>query len=124
MFRLLMEACCYTNCKVSCIAYLGDQYRARKLRAEQDVYTWPTIGAAYRSKHTKQLKMTPNDKTDAMAYLKELVLKMVDADAKRSRPQNDASLHMSGPLRTVPTLSHESIDPVAVAAKSKLLTIK
>jgi hypothetical protein len=108
------------HAKGVCIAYLGGQYRARKLRAEEEEYTWPTIGVEFRSKHTKQLKMTPNDKTDVMAYLKVLVLKMMDADAKRSRPQNDASLHMSGLLRTVPTLSHDSLNPVAVNAKQAL----
>ena len=76
------------------------------MRAEQDEYTWPTIGLQFRSKVTKMLKMTPNDKSDTMAYLKTLVLKMMDADGKRNRPVNAAQLAISGLLRTVPTLSH------------------
>ncbi len=64
--------------------------------------------------------MTPNDKTDVLVYLKDLVLKMMDADAKRTRPHNEDANLMSGLLRTVPTLSHESINPLAVAAKQKL----
>ncbi len=100
--------------------YLQGQYRARKLRAEQDVYGWPTLGTEFRSKHTKQLKMTPQDKSDKLVYLKLLVLKMMEADSKRPRPQNDSALHMSGLLRTVPTLSHESTNPLAVAAKQTL----
>ena len=90
------------------------------MRAEQDEYTWPTIGLQFRSKVTKMLKMTPNDKSDTMAYLKTLVLKMMDADAKRNRPVHDDSMQISGLLRTVPTLSHASINPLALAAKSAL----
>jgi hypothetical protein len=102
------------------IAYLQSQYKGRKLRAERDDYSWPTLGEQFRSKHTNKLKMTPNDKTDVLVYLKDLVLKMMDADAKRTRPQNEDANLMSGLLRTVPTLSHESINPLAVAAKQKL----
>jgi hypothetical protein len=40
-----------------CVVYLQAQYRARKLRAEQDEYTWPTIGVQFRSKVSKMLKM-------------------------------------------------------------------
>ena len=90
------------------------------MRAEQDEYTWPTIGLQFRSKVTKMLKMTPNDKSDTMAYLKTLVLKMMDADGKRDRPVNAAELAISGLLRTVPTLSHQSLNPLAVSAKSAL----
>jgi hypothetical protein len=64
--------------------------------------------------------MTPNDKTDALVYLKGLVLRMMDADGKRTRPQNEDARLMSGLLRTVPTLSHESTNPLAVAAKQAL----
>jgi hypothetical protein len=102
------------------VAYLQSQYKGRKLRAELYDYSWPTLGAQFRSKHTKKLKMTPNDKTDVLVYLKDLVLKMMDADAKRSHPQNEDANLMSGLLRTVPTLSHESINPLAVAAKQVL----
>jgi hypothetical protein len=45
---------------------------------------------------------------------------MMAADSKRARPQNDSALQMSGLLRTVPTLSHESTNPIAVAAKQAL----
>jgi hypothetical protein len=64
--------------------------------------------------------MTPHDKSDTMAYLKTLVLKMMDADRKRDRPMNDDTMQISGLLLTVPTLSHESINPLVVAAKSAL----
>jgi hypothetical protein len=64
--------------------------------------------------------MTPNGTTDVLVYLKELVLKMMGADAKRTRPHNDDASLMSGLLRTVPTLSHESTNPLAVAAKQVL----
>jgi hypothetical protein len=108
------------HAKGVCILYLQNQYKARKVRAELDEYNWPTLGPQFRSRHTKKLKMTPNDKTDALVYLKGVVLKMMDADAKRTRPQNDDAPVMSGLLRTVPTLSHESINPLAVAAKQAL----
>ncbi len=55
------------NAKSVCVVYLQAQYRARKMRAEQDEYTWPTIGPQFRSKVTKMLKMTPNDKSDTRA---------------------------------------------------------
>ncbi len=32
-----------------CVDYLQGQYRARKLRAEHDDYSWPTLGAQFRS---------------------------------------------------------------------------
>jgi hypothetical protein len=41
-----------------------------EIEAEQDGYTWPTIGLQFRSKHIKMLKMTPHDNSDTMAYLK------------------------------------------------------
>ena len=90
------------------------------MRAELDDYSWPTLGEQFRSKHTKKLKMTPNDKTDVLLYLKELVLKMMDADAKRTRPNIEDATLISGLLRTVPTLSHESTNPLAIAAKQVL----
>jgi hypothetical protein len=65
------------------------------MRAEHDEYTWPTIGLQFRSKVTKMLQMTPNDKSDTMAYLKTLVLKMMDADSKRDRTVNAAELAIS-----------------------------
>ena len=102
------------------LAYLQSQYKARKLRAELDEYTWSTLGEQFRSKHTKKLKMTPNDKTDVLVYLHELVLKMMDADSKRTRSHNEDASLMSGLLRTVPTLSHESTNPLAVTAKQVL----
>ncbi len=108
------------NAKGVCVVYLQGQYRARKMRAEQDDYTWPRIGLQFRSKVTKMLKMTPNDKSDTKAYLKTLVLNMMDADSKRDRPVNAADMAISGLLQTVPTLSHLSLNPVAVSAKSAL----
>ena len=74
------------------------------MRAEQDEYTWPTIGVQFRSKVSKMLKMTPNEKSDTMAYLKTLVLKMMDADSKRDRTVNAADSAISGLLRTVPVV--------------------
>ncbi len=107
-----------------CVTYLQAQYRARKLRAEKDGYTWPTIGPDFRSKHTKLLKITPQDNSDTMTYLTKLVLQMMDADSKRDRPANDGAIQISGLLRTVPTLlvSHEFINPVAVTAKELLIS--
>ena len=90
------------------------------MRAEQDGYNWPTLGQQFRSKHTQKLKMTPNDNSDTMAYLKKLVLQMIDADGKRDRPSNADATQLSGLLRTVPTLSHESLNPLALAAKQAL----
>ncbi len=66
------------------------------MRAEQDKYTWPTIGLQFRSKVTKMLKMTPNDKSDTKAYLTTLVLKIMDADSKRDRTVNAADMAISG----------------------------
>jgi hypothetical protein len=103
-----------------CTSYLQAQFRARKLRAEQDGFTWPAIGAQFRSKHTKQLKMTPNDNSDKLAYIKLLVLQMMDADGKRGSSRAEELVQLSGLLRTVPTLSHESLNPLALNAKAAL----
>jgi hypothetical protein len=95
--------------------YLQGQYRARELSTGQDDYSWPTLGTEFR-----QLKMTPQYKSDKLVYLKLLVLKMMDAESKRARPQNDSALQMSELLRTVSTLSHESTNPLAVTANQTL----
>jgi hypothetical protein len=108
------------HAKGVCVLYLQGQYRARKLRAEQDKYNSPTLGNEFRSKHTKQLKMTPQDKSDTLMYMKKLVIKMMDADSKRAHPADEPAMQLSGLLRTVPTLSHESTNPKAVAAKQAL----
>ena len=44
----------------------------------------------------------------------------MEADSKRGRNLNDSALQLSGLLRTVPTLSHASTNPLAVAAKTAL----
>jgi hypothetical protein len=103
-----------------CTSYLQAQFRARKMRAEQDGFNWPAIGAQFRSKHTQQLKMSPNDNSDKLAYLKLLVLKMMDADGKRGSSRSEETVQLSGLLRTVPTLSHESVNPLALNAKAAL----
>ena len=103
-----------------CTSYLQAQFRARKLRAEQDGFHWPAIGAQFRSNHTKQLKMTPNDNSDKLAYLKSLVVQMMDADGKRGSSRAEEPVQLSGLLRTVPTPSHESVNPVALNAKAAL----
>ncbi len=48
------------------------------------------------------------------------MLQMMDADGKRDRPSNADAAQLSELLRTVPTLSHESMNPLAVAAKQAL----
>jgi hypothetical protein len=95
-----------------CVTYLQGQYKARKMRAEQGGYNWPTLGQQFRSKHTQKLKMAPNDNSDTMAYLKKMVLHMMNADGKRDRPSNADTTQLSGLLRAVPTLSHESLNRV------------
>ena len=64
--------------------------------------------------------MSPNDNSDKLAYLKLLVLKMMDADGKRGSSRSEETVQLSGLLRTVPTLSHESVNPLALNAKVAL----
>ncbi len=64
--------------------------------------------------------MTPQDKSDTLVYINKLMMKMMDADSKRGRPEAEPAMQLSGLLRTVPTLSHESTNPQAVAAKQAL----
>ena len=49
-----------------------------------------------------------------------LVLKMMDADGKRGNSRSEETVQLSGLLRTVPTLSHESVNPLALNAKAAL----
>ncbi len=66
--------------------------------------------------------MTPtNDNSDKLVYLKLLlVLKMMNADGKRGSSRAEEPVQLSGLLRTVPTLSHESVNPLALNAKAAL----
>ncbi len=48
------------------------------------------------------------------------MLQMMNADGKRDRPSNADAKQLFELLRPVPTLSHESLNPLALAAKQAL----
>jgi hypothetical protein len=85
--------------------YLKRQYHARLLRAEEDEFTYPSIGDKYRTQTKKRkLKMTPRNSQNDMEYLKELVILMMKADSRRGAVTNE-TIALSGLLRKVPTLN-------------------
>ena len=84
--------------------YLKRQYNARLLRAENDEFTYPSIGDKYRTQTKKRkIKMTPSNSQNDLEYLKELVILMMKADSCHGAVDNEA-VALSGLLRKVPTL--------------------
>ncbi len=69
--------------KLTCCSYLKRQFNAREARAGIDKFTYPEIGASFRNKSGKRLKLTPYNGEDKHEHLKQLVLLMMQADARR-----------------------------------------
>jgi hypothetical protein len=64
--------------------YLKRQYNARIMRAENDDFSYPSIGDKYRANSKKRkLKMTPKDSQNEIEYLQELMILMMKADPRR-----------------------------------------
>jgi hypothetical protein len=97
-----------------CLAYLKRQFDARITRAEAEDYTYDTLPARFRSGHTKKLVKSPQDGTDAITYLSELIVAMITIDSKRTFR---SEIVLSGLLRKTPLLEAETTNPIATQAK-------
>ena len=100
-----------------CIAYLKRQFDARITRAEAAEYTYDVLPARFRSPHTNKLVKTPQNKTDTVKYLSDLVRAMITLDAKRTFPDEIA---LSGLLRKTPVLDADTTNPIATQAKKNM----
>lgn len=102
--------------KMTCYSYLKRQFSAREARAGLDKFTYPEIGANYRNKSGKRLKFTPSNGEDKHEHLKQLVLCMMQADARRG-PSVEVEPMLSGLVRLNPVINSASTDPVSLRAK-------
>ncbi len=94
--------------------YLKRQLHARLMRADNDGFTYPSIGGKYRTQSkTKKIKMKPSDSQNELVYLHELVVLMLKADSRRGAVDN-AAVALSGLLRVVPTLNVLSTNATAL----------
>ena len=76
--------------------YLKRQVNARLMRAEQDSFTYPSIGDEYRAKNKKRkIKLTPSNARNEVEYLTALVKSMINADARRGAV-DQAPMQLSG----------------------------
>ena len=100
--------------------YLKRQLNARLMRAENDDFTYPSIGAKYRSQNKKKkIKMKPSDSQSEVDYLQELVILMLKADSRRGAVDNEA-VGLSGLLRVVPTLNVQSTNATALKLRQQM----
>jgi hypothetical protein len=76
--------------------YLKRQFNARIMRAENDAFTYPSIGDQYRAKTKKRkIKLTPSDDRNELEYLQSLVILMMKADSRRGAIDSE-SLKLTG----------------------------
>jgi hypothetical protein len=106
------------NAKMACYAYLKRQFSAREARAALDKFFYPQIGATFRDKSGKKLKLTPSNGEDKHQYLKELVLRMMTADGRREHNVELAPV-VSGLVRLNPVINLASTDPLSTRAKEQ-----
>jgi hypothetical protein len=100
--------------------YLKRQYNARIMRAENDDFSYPSIGDKYRANTKKRkLKMTPNDSQNEIEYLQELVILMMKADSRRGAIENE-NIPISGLVRVVPTLNVHSTNARALKLRKEM----
>ena len=100
--------------------YLKRQLNARLMRAENDGYTYPSIGAKYRTQSKKKkIKMMSNDSQSEVDYLQELVVLMLKADSRRGAVDSEA-VALSGLLRAVPTLNVLSTNAKALKLRQQM----
>jgi len=85
------------NAKMTSYAYLKRQFGAREARAAIDQFKYPEIGLTYRDKSGKKLKMTPSKGEDKHLYIKDLVLRMMKADARREHTMDCQILNIISP---------------------------
>jgi hypothetical protein len=66
------------------------------MRAENDAFTYPSIGDQYRAKTKKRkIKLTPSDDRNELEYLQSLVILMMKADSRRGAIDSE-SLKLTG----------------------------
>ena len=106
------------NAKMTSYAYLKRQFGAREARAAIDQFKYPEIGLTYRDKSGKKLKMTPSKGEDKHLYIKDLVLRMMRADARREHTM-DEPRNLTGLVRINPVINAASTDPVSKRAKEQ-----
>ena len=103
-----------------CKEYLKRQYNARLMRAENDGFKYPSIGAEYRAKTKKaKLKMTPSNNRNELEYLKALVILMMKADGRRGTVDT-GHLKLTGLLCVVPTLNVQATNATALQLRKDL----
>ena len=82
--------------------YLKRQFNARLMRAENDGFTYPSIGDQFRTNTKKRkIKMKPSDDRNELDYLKALVILMMKADSRRGAVDNEV-LHLTGTSKIFP----------------------
>jgi asparagine synthetase A len=66
------------------------------MRAENDAFTYQSIGDQYRAKTKKRkIKLTPSDDRNELEYLQSLVILMMKADSRRGGIDNE-TLKLTG----------------------------
>jgi hypothetical protein len=105
------------NKKGVCLSYLKRQFDARLTRAAAEEYTYDSLPSRYRSAHTTKLVKAPQDKSDHVTYLTDLVLAMMQTDSKRTFR---SEISLSGLLRKTPVLESETTNPIATNAKQDM----
>jgi hypothetical protein len=76
--------------------YLKRQFNARMMRAEHDVFNYPSVGGQFRANTKKRkIKMKPSDDCNELEYLKALVILMMKADSRRGAVDNEV-LQLTG----------------------------
>ena len=106
------------NAKMTSYAFLKRQFSAREARAGLDKFNYPQIGATYRDKSGKRLKSTPSNGEDKHLYLKDLVVRMITADARR-QPNLECERILTGLVRVNPTINPATTDPRSSRAKEQ-----
>ena len=112
------EMALMSNAKMTCYAYLKRQFFAREARAALDKFFYPQIGATFRDRGGKKLKLTPSNGEDKHQYLKDLVLRMMTADGRREHNVL-CEPTVSGLVRLNPVINPASTDPVSTRAKEQ-----
>jgi hypothetical protein len=79
------------NAKMTSYAFLKRQFAACEARAGLGKFKYPEIGLAFRNKSGKKLKMTPSNGEVKHLYIKDLVLRMMKANASRDHAQHGRS---------------------------------
>ena len=126
---LLVHMKSMNNAVGVCKEYLKRQYNARLMRADNEGFKYPSIGAQFRAKNKKaQLKMTPSDNSNELEYLQALVILMMKADSRRGAIDH-ATLQLTGQYH-IPTLtisvvlSNRNPNPLGLMRKVPTLNVQ